>query len=415
MADAGLTQQGLADALNAELRAAGQRDTVGDRTVRHWLSGSTHWPQPPQRTGLEAVFDCPVTELGFYPPRRTPVPTVTTEDDQVLRRSFLSAVTATAAGTVVPPSPPTASTRIGMSDVRRLQRQFAEILADDHRRGGRTSTEYHALALSEEAIELQQVGAATAPVRSALYGTAAAFVSSAMWAAIDSRRFDAAGGYRDRAASLAAMSGDLGIQFRIWSHAGSLYRLMGRPADAIAANDVARALPITKRDPLFASLGHARHAAILGMTGDHQAVERTLGLAQDALDRTDPETQRPLWLTAFYDQAELDSLAVAAFLACGSHDRAEARAHQSLARRRTHLRRSNAITSARLARAQLGQSELDAAVGTAVALLNGEGGQHPRVARALDRFTITLNSTAPDSTAARAWDDHRHTARKGTA
>ncbi|WP_236046328.1 hypothetical protein [Streptacidiphilus fuscans] len=302
-----------------------------------------------------------------------------------------------------------------MSDVRRLQRQFAEIVADDHRRGGRTSTEYHSLALAEEAIELQQVATATPTVRSALYGTAAAFVSSAMWAAIDSRRFDAAESYRDRAACLASMSGDMGIQFRIWSHAGSLFRLMGRPADAIAANDVARGLPITRRDPLFASLGHARHAAILGMTGDNQAVERALGLAQDALGRTDRETQRPLWLTAFYDQAELDSLSVAAFLACGRYDQAEAHAHQSLARRRTHLRRSNAITNARLARAQLGQGEVDAAVGTAVALLDGEGGRHPRVARALDRFTVTLNSTAPGSTAARTWDDHRHAARKGTA
>ncbi|MEJ8648566.1 hypothetical protein WKI65_10835 [Streptomyces sp. MS1.AVA.3] len=87
---------------------------------------------------------------------------------------------------------------------------------------------------------------------------AAAFTSSAMWAAIDGRRFDAARHHHERAASLAAMSGDQTIQFRIWSHAGSLYRHMGRPWDALAANDVARALPVTRRDPLFAALGHAR-------------------------------------------------------------------------------------------------------------------------------------------------------------
>jgi hypothetical protein len=52
--------------------------------------------------------------------------------------------------------------------------------------------------------------------------TAAAFTSSAVWAAIDGRRFDAAQDHHRRASDLAAMSGDLTIAFRIWSHAGSL-------------------------------------------------------------------------------------------------------------------------------------------------------------------------------------------------
>ncbi|MEU5387168.1 hypothetical protein [Kitasatospora cineracea] len=63
-------------------------------------------------------------------------------------------------------------------------------------------------------------------------------MSSAMWAAIDGHRFDAALQHHQKAASL----------------------------------------------------GHARHAAIHGLTGDTNAVQRSLGHAQDALDRADPGT-----------------------------------------------------------------------------------------------------------------------------
>jgi hypothetical protein len=67
------------------------------------------------------------------------------------------------------------------------------------------------------------------------------------------------------AQELAEMSGDQAIKFRIWSHAGTMYRHPGRTADALAANDVARNMHITRRDPMFASLGLARQAAILGV------------------------------------------------------------------------------------------------------------------------------------------------------
>jgi tetratricopeptide (TPR) repeat protein len=408
MAELGLTQLELAERLNAQLHAFGHRCTIQDRTVRYWLTGKTRWPHPPVRAALEAVFDCLVTDLGFVPPpgkNRTRSP----EDDPVRRRHFLTAATATSAAV-----PAIAAHRVGMSDVRRLQARFAEIVADDHRHGGRIATEHHATALAREALALQQRSTASSRVRSALYAAAAAFTSSAMWAATDGRRFEAAEQYRDHAAALAAMSGDPAIQFRIWSHAGSLYRLMGRPADAIAANDVARNLAITRRDPMFASLGHARHAAILGLTGDYQAVTRGLGHAQDALDRADPEQQRPLWLTAFYDQAELDSLALSAYLACGRNQYAEARAHRSLAARRRHLRRSQAITTARLARAQLGQGDLEPAVATAATLLHGDASQHPRVAGDLDTFSRVLRATAPTSSAARTWDDHLTVIRKAS-
>ncbi|GAA0475696.1 hypothetical protein GCM10010361_45150 [Streptomyces olivaceiscleroticus] len=72
-------------------------------------------------------------------------------------------------------------------------------------------------------------GSATQRVRSNLYATAASFRSSAMWAAIDGRRYHEAIGHMREAQTLAELSGDQAIKFRIWSHAGSLYRHMGPP------------------------------------------------------------------------------------------------------------------------------------------------------------------------------------------
>jgi tetratricopeptide (TPR) repeat protein len=233
-----------------------------------------------------------------------------------------------------------------------------------------------------------------------------------MWAAIDGRRFDTAQRHFDRAASLAAFSGDSTIQFRIWSHAGSLYRHMARPVDALAANDVARRLPVARRDPLFASLGHARHAAIHGLTGDAGAVRQAVGHAQNALLQADPDEQRPVWITAFYDQAELENLAVAAHLALGDYEGAEARAHRSLALLRPEMRRTRAITTARLAHAQLGQGDLEPAVTTAMSIPADPTGQHPRVTGMLHDFGSALSLTARSSPHARTWDQYIHDGRR---
>lgn len=328
------------------------------------------------------------------------------------RRSFIAAVTG---ATLAVGSPAPATTRrIGHSDVERLNARFADVIASDHRHGGKLSIEARAEALADEALAIQQQGTASQRVRAALFGCAASFTSSAMWAAIDGRRFDAALRHHEHAASLAAMSGDGAIQFRIWSHAGSLYRHMRRPGDALAANDVARNLPIARRDPLFASLGHARHAAIHGLTGDVNAVRRSVGRAQDALDRAGGGLARPVWLAAHYDQAELDSLALAAHLALGRYEDAESHAHHSLALLRSHMQRSRAITHARLARAQLGQGDLEPAVSTAMGI-PAELAAHPRVAGMLDRFGSALKDVAPSSPHTQLWSQYAHDNRRTPA
>lgn len=320
------------------------------------------------------------------------------------RRTLVGGVAAAAAAAA---APGTASPRrIGMSDVNRLNKRFAEIIASDHRHGGQPRIEEQAAALADEAVNLQNAGSATQRVRGSLYASGAAFRSSAMWAAIDGRRYDVARAHMREAQALAEMSGDQAIKFRIWSHAGTMYRHMGRPADAIAANDVARNLHLTRRDPLFASLGLARQGAIHGTAQNRTETRRAFEQAQDALLRADPADHRPVWLLAFYDQAELDSLALSAYLALGDYPTAEYHAHRCLAARRPHMVRSRAITTTRLAHALLSQGAADAATATAMRVPADAATRHARVSRMLQEFGAALRATAPRSTTVQTWTEH---------
>lgn len=234
-----------------------------------------------------------------------------------------------------------------------------------------------------------------------------------MWAAIDGRRYNSAIEHMREAQQLAEMSGDQAIKFRIWSHAGTMYRHMKRPADAAAANDVARNLSITRRDPMFASLGHARHAAIHATAADIRATRRSFEAAQEAMLRADPDADRPMWMRAFYDQAELDSLALSAFMTLGQYDAAEAHAHRCLAALRPHMHRSRAITTSRLALAQLGQGDLEPAVASAMHVPKDAATTHPRVIEMLATVGTELRKKAPTSPQARLWTEYTRSL-KGT-
>ncbi|UED85838.1 XRE family transcriptional regulator [Streptomyces profundus] len=409
MAEHGYSSNSLADAVNSAMeRLTGRPGGLDGSSVRAWKAGRVTWPKSVTRKALEDVSGLPAVALGFVPRSRPPTaPAASQQEDlDMKRRSLVGGIAAAAAAAA---APGTASRRIGMSDVNRLNQRFAEIIASDHRHGGQLGIEQRAAALADEALNLQNAGSATQRVRSSIYASAAAFRSSAMWAAIDGRRYDIAKGHMREAQALAEMSGDQAIKFRIWSHAGTMYRHMGRPADAIAANDVARNLHLTRRDPLFASLGLARQGAIHGTAQDRTGARRAFGQAQEAMLRADPADHRPVWLLAFYDQAELDSLALCAHLALGDYPVAEYHAHRCLSALRPHMVRSRAIATTRLAHAQLAQGDADAATETAMNVPSDAATRHARVSRMLQEFGAALRATAPGSTTARTWTEHAAT------
>ncbi|MGY5115971.1 hypothetical protein ACWC2H_08905 [Streptomyces sp. 900105755] len=125
--------------------------------------------------------------------------------------------------------------------------------------------------------------------------------------------------------------------------------------------------------------------------------------------RADPADYRPVWMLAFYDQAELDSLALSAHLALGDYSTAEYHAHRCLSALRPHMIRSRAITTTRLAHAQLAQGAPDAATATAMKVPAEAATQHARVTRMLQEFGAALRATAPGSSTAQTWPDHTAT------
>ncbi|MFF3367083.1 ATP-binding protein [Streptomyces misionensis] len=405
MKEHGYSSNRLAEAVNTAIEQLTGRPGGHDgSSVRDWKSGRVRWPKEVTRRALEIVTGLPAAELGFVPRGRAQsAPAPQQEDPDMKRRNLVGGIAAAAAAAA---APGTAPRRIGMSDVDRLQARFADIIASDHRHGGQLGIEQRAAALADEALNLQNSGSATQRVRSRLYACAASFRSSAMWAAIDGRRYEDAQRHMREAQALAEMSGDQAIKFRIWSHAGTMYRHLGRPGDALAANDVARNLNLTRRDPLFASLGLARQAAIHGAAHDRSSTRRAFDQAQDAMDRADPETPRPVWLVAFYDQAELNSLALSAYLALGEYPTAEAHAHQCLSALRPYMARSRAIATTRLAHAQLAQGDADAAVASAMKVPASAATQHARVSRMLQEFGAALRATAHGSPVVQTWTEH---------
>ncbi|WP_180685960.1 XRE family transcriptional regulator [Streptomyces gossypiisoli] len=408
MAEHGYSSNSLADAVNSALeRLTGRPGGLDGSSVRAWKAGRVTWPKSATRTALEDVSGLPAVALGFVPRGRTPSTPAPPqqEDPDMKRRTLVGGIAAAAAAAAAAPGT-AAPRRIGMTDVDRLNTRFAKIIASDHRHGGQLGIEQWAATLADEALNLQNAGSATQRVRSSLYASAAAFRSSAMWAAIDGRRYGDAKAHMREAQALAEMSGDQAIKFRIWSHAGAMYRHMGRPADALAANDVARNLHITRRDPLFASLGLARQAAIHGTAQDRAGTRRAIDQAQDAMLRADPDEYRPVWMLAFYDQAELDSLALSAYLALGDYPTAEFHAHRCLSALRPHMVRSRAITTTRLAHAQLAQGAADAATSTAMKVPVDAATQHARVSRMLQEFGAALRATAPGSSTVQTWTEH---------
>src|ERR1700735_1001594 len=62
------SQQQLADAVTRAGKSIGLRISITARTVRRWESDAPPWPHPDHQAALEALFQRPVTDLGFTPP-----------------------------------------------------------------------------------------------------------------------------------------------------------------------------------------------------------------------------------------------------------------------------------------------------------------------------------------------------------
>lgn len=392
----GMSASDLAAAMNAALLArTGRIGEVTDRAIRRFLSGQTRWPQSRQLLAFEAVFGSTGEALGFTKPHRSKRPRP--EEPPVDRRAF---ITATAAAAALNAAPAAASPRVGRADIERLQAELDALSALDQRSGGSAAIEARALAQAQIATDLMNHGQATASIRRAVYSIAANATMAAAWAALDAHAVDRAQRHVERALTLAGLSGDSVVVLRAWNHMSLLSAQQQRPADAQAAAERVRGNALTRRDPLYASLGHARFAVALSHQQDTRRALRAIRLSEEALHRADISAPRPAWFR-FYDLAEWHGLSSIVHLRIGRPDEAEYHAHQTLAKIRPGYERNQAYYTAQLALAQVQQGDLEQACRTADVLYTHGLPDSGRVRALL--HTFRTEAAATGSARARAW------------
>ncbi|MEU4655040.1 hypothetical protein AB0G32_14070 [Streptomyces sp. NPDC023723] len=332
------------------------------------------------------------------------MPTPPHEDlSAMLRRRFCTAATSTVAAAALPAAG-TRPTAVGTSDVLRLRDGLDQLTVLDQRRGGHAALERAALAGAAEAVGLQD-HSASQTIRQRLFAAAADYTTTAAWSCIDARQLDRARSHVNEALRLAGLSQDPVAQMRVWNSTALLAHQLGHYAEGVAAAQAAQSCAITRRDPLFASLAHARAAVGHAYRGDQQAALRSIGYAEEALARAEMRP-RPSWV-AFYGPAELHALTGIVRIRLGQPAEAEAASHRALAALPAAYRRNRAMTTLDLAIAQLRQGDAEHACTTsqdAFALMSGSP-LPGRLRVLLGDFYRDLLTLAPSATVAREWAD----------
>ncbi|MDT9693287.1 helix-turn-helix transcriptional regulator [Streptomyces sp. P9(2023)] len=390
MGELGLTQDELARQMNVALEALGGKPgDVSARTVRNLLNGSTRRPIGRTCAALEAVFGCPVSALGFDPPR-----TAAQAEGPVHRRTFLVAAT----GTAVAAATPAGRSQLGQPDVDRFHREYTELLRDD-RRGGARRTENKAVELAARIQSSLAAGGASDRVRRQMYRLASDVTCLAAFAAIDASAPQRARAHLDTALTLAGLARDSETMYRVWDHLMLTSSQRENHAEAAAGAEVMKRSSVARRDPLYASLGHMRHANASARLRQPVESLRALNLAERAFGRTRGE-RPPAWI-AFYGRAEFDALSSYVWTALGEHERAESCLHRTLAAIPGDMVRDTALYTAHLSLCQARQGEVALACATGrqayEMLLPASGSQRATNTLARTRQVIEATGTkAPE-------------------
>ncbi|MFI2031426.1 XRE family transcriptional regulator [Streptomyces buecherae] len=363
MKEAGLDQDGLADAVNAViLDLTGKPGRVTDRDVRRWLSYQTRCPQPKQRLSVQRVLGRSAGQLG-WPDKPTPsLPPQwgggKEEDEDMRRRTFTLAATGAISAAVKSPTP-----RIGAGDIRRLRSEYVSIVADDQLRGGSQELEARAAGLMTRMQASLSNCVISERSRAQFYHLMSDVACSAAFAALDAKTDDRARVYLDKAVTLAGLSGNSDAQFHVWNGVAMLAAQRADLTELLAAADAARRQSIARRDPLYKSLAHMRAASAHSRMGDRKSTEKALSAAARSFERQPVGDERAPWI-AFYGRFELEGLTGLAWLRLGEPERAEAHFHHTLAALPAGYARNRACYTASLAQAQAEQGEVDLAAGT---------------------------------------------------
>ncbi|MER7768416.1 hypothetical protein [Kitasatospora sp. NPDC096140] len=321
----------------------------------------------------------------------------------MLRRNFLAASAAAA----LPPNRAFRGHAVGHSDVDRLKESLRTLTTLDDHRGGHGSLETAALTGARQALGKVDTTISES-VQRRLYSLAADYTATAGFSCIDDRRLDDAERHFETALRLAGLGDDHVTALRVFNCLSMVGYQRNRPSITLSAARAAQDARAARRDPLLASLAHARAAIAHSTTGDRQTALRCLGHACDALGRADGR-ERPTW-TDFYGPAELFALSAVVHQHLADSPESESASHRALAGIPPQFRRNRASATARLALAQLGQGELEQATATVAGVydLMGTDPLPPRLRTLLGDFHRGLITLATTSAVTREWTDRVH-------
>lgn len=408
IAEAGLTQQELADLINAWIDGNTDKPgEVSDRWVRALLCGRILWPRPPQREALEEVFGASAIDLGFFPPhnvRRRRVPKLRVvrgpKGGAVNRRRFFVVVGAGAVALTLPDF--TRRSRLGMSDVAALRAPLRELLALDDQFGGSTLAPA-AAGIAQHIERSLETCEASAQVSRSLYTVAGEYLGAAGWFAIDADDLPAAAGYLDHALRNASISRDGDLQAHIWNGMAWRARQAGSRAECLAIAQTALASTASRRNPKVAAVWHGWIARGHAWRGNRALAARSISHAHAALDRADATAASATWLT-FLDHGEIDSQAAFSHLVLGDFAAAEATASAAIAAAPTTHPRNRISRQLMLAHAYLGQREIERAADIADTVLDNTGNlRSGRLARRYHTLHDRMTMWETEVPAAAAW------------
>ncbi len=358
LAETGLTQAGLADAVNAVVEdLTGMPGRASDRWVRMLVDGSIRWPRHHYRQALEIVLQARIDELGF----RCPVDAISADH--------------------VVPSAAVSQTRLSTADVVRLRVPLDRLVKSADSCGAATL----APQAARHATVCQDIlrGAVVSErVERTMYVLVGDYWAAAGWFALDSGDLPSAQRHLDAGLRAAGIGREGSLQAYVWSVTEKCARLRGDYGQALAVARTGLTSATAHRDSRVRGAFHALTAINLSRRGEAGQAQRSLGRAFDALGGATTADPAERW--SFANHGFVAAIGASVSLALGQLQQAERYGQQALEATRTSQTRNYAMRRLSLARIYLEMGELDAACAHASSVLALAQQLHSR--RLVDRL-----------------------------
>ncbi|WP_330230574.1 XRE family transcriptional regulator [Nocardia sp. NBC_00508] len=311
MSEADMTQQRLADLLNARVeQSGGKPGRYTDETIRRYLRGERTWPNPRYRAAFRHVFNVESDQdVGFHD-QRSPVVLVSDllEEEPVRRSDFFRVALGTAAAfaasvplrelTVVTQPTPVPSL-VGKTEIQQVLNTAQVFSTWDNTYGGGLVREAVAAQLTY-AVELLNARC-SANNRADLY-TAVGFLGhTSAWMAFDAFAHDDARRMMRLALTCAEQAGDPHLRAEVLTRMARQAIWCGDPDTGLTFAELAlvRADMLTATERANIHTVRARALAKLQRVDD---AVRAIGEADDEFSDSRPEND-PIWM-GYYDVAQ---------------------------------------------------------------------------------------------------------------